>query len=64
MRKFLIILIVIYSPNQKTEKIKIFDLVEKEPVIEIICAEGVSYSECMGDDRPKVKIDSVSYEDI
>ena len=33
-------------------------------MIEIVCAEGVSYKECQGLEKPKVKVDSISYEEI
>ena len=60
----LISIIVIYTPNEKTREIHIYDLKEKEPLIEVTCAEGVSQYECQGQVRPKKDITSISYEEI
>ena len=65
MKRFLLtFLIVVYTPNNKTEAIKVFNLKEDEPLIEIVCAEGVSRSECREGEKPKKRVDSISYEEI
>jgi len=61
---FLCFLLVIYHPNQKTSEIKIYELTVKEDLIEIVCAEGVSEAECLGGEKEKREITSVSWEEI
>ena len=58
------LLVIIYSPNEKTAKIIVYDYSENG--IEMSCAEGVSYSECQAPTFPKEKekVESVSYDEI
>jgi hypothetical protein len=58
-----VLTVVIYSENEKTRKIKVYDY--NDETIEHHCAEGVSRSECMNPKpREKKEVDSISYEDI
>ena len=63
-RLLLSLLVVIYTPSENTDKITVFQLREKEPLIEVVCAEGVSYNECQGLDKPQERKEVISYEDI
>lgn len=67
MRRLAVIIfvltIVIYSENEKTRKIKVYDY--NDDSIDHYCAEGVSREECLNPKpREQKKVDSISYEDI
>lgn len=60
----ILLLIVLYESDEKTREIHIYDIQKEDLRIEVVCAEGVSESECYGGEKPKKEITSVSWEEI
>lgn len=60
---FFALTLVIYQSNDKTDQIKIYELSE-DFSIEIVCAEGVSRTECLNGAKEEKRVDAISYDEI